>query len=588
MKRLNLLISLVIVIPLLAACSTEKVVTQEVEKIVKETVVETVVETVIETVVETVIETVVETVIVEGTPEIVETTVEVIVTAVPEEQDTSKFGGTLVIQTAGMVQFDYALCADDASWYVISNVYSTLYRVNRDRSIFPDLATSWEYEDDTTFILYLRKGVMWHDGNDVFPEGESREVVADDVVYSIQRGVDMDGSTLSAGFLAAFESVEALDDYTVQVKLTKADALLISGSRGLGHIAVVPHEAVDHYGEDFGMNPVGSGPFEFDEYKPDEYVRLVRNEDYWKRPYVDEVMFKVIPDEDAALIAFETGEVDFLATVPEAEVERLQDDTRFALDTSGLECAPWIMFDMSVPLVQDQEFRQALAFALDAEGISMNIERSMYAGGCGIAGKGVPGHDPNLCKYFPYDPEGALELLAGIGWEDSDGDGVLDKDGEQMEFQMEIWNMDPMPRYGEAIVIQLQEIGIPAELQTVEFGTWIDDLFAGPGKAMMGSGFCTDGGLNGVFGREAATSVAMGYDMPGVHDTLDEANITIDPGQRDNMLREAQETLFSQYLAVPMRHSTGYFGTRSWVHDFPGLFWTADICTEQNNVWVTK
>ncbi len=533
-----------------------------------------------------------ETVIVEGTPEVVER----VVTATPDPaeeeevvvEDTSKFGGTLVVQVDGMIQFDFAQCADDNSWYVISNVYSTLYRINRDRSIFPDLATSWEYVDDTTLILHLREGVTWQDGNDVFPEGESRKVVADDVVYSINYGVETEGSTLSAGFLDAFGSVEALDDYTVQVNMSIADALLMSGSRGLGHIAIIPHEAVDHYGDDFGLNPVGSGPFEFVEYSPDEHVILQRNEDYWMEPYLDQVIFKVIPDQDAALIAFEAGEVDYLGDVPKDDVERLQDDTRFILQTSGLECAPWVMYNLAVPYFQDQEFRQALAYAVDNEGISRNIEGNLYAGGCGVAGKGVPGYDPNLCKYFPYDPEGAAELLAGLGWEDSDGDGVLDKDGEPMAFELEIWNMGTMPRYGEAIAMQWKEIGIGVELQTVEFGTWIDDMLGGGEKAFGASGFCTDGGLNGVFGRSAATSTALNYDMPDVHDALDLANITIDPGERENILREAQETMFSQYYALPMQHSTGYTASRSWVHDWTGISWTANLCTENNNVWVSK
>ena len=109
----------------------------------------------------------------------------------------------------------------------------------------------------------------------------------------------MEGSTLSAGYLGAFESVEALDDYTLQMNLNMPDALLISGSRGLGHIAIIPHEAVEYYGEDFGLNPVGSGAFEFVEYSPDEHVILQRNEDYWLEPYLDQVIFKVIPDDFA-------------------------------------------------------------------------------------------------------------------------------------------------------------------------------------------------------------------------------------------------------------------------------------------------
>jgi len=154
--------------------------------------------------------------------------------------------------------------------------------------------------------------------------------------------------------------------------------------------------------------------------------------------------------------------------------------------------------------------------------------------------------------------------------------------------ELEIWNMGNMPRYGEAIAIQWQEAGIDVDLQTVEFGTWIDDMLGGAEKAFTASGFCTDGGLNGVFGRDAATSMALNYDMPEVHDMLDEANVTIDEGKRDNMLREAQEKMFSQYMAIPMRHRTGFSATNARVQDWNGLFWTANIVTDRNNVWVQE
>jgi ABC-type transport system substrate-binding protein len=583
MKRLVWVISIIIVASmLLAACGATP---EPVTEIVKETVIVEVESS--PEVVEVVVK---ETVIVEGTPQVVEK----VITATPppaeptEEVDTSKFGGTLTLHTDGMVQFDPSQCADDASWYVISNVYSTIFRIAEDRSNFPDIATSWEYEDETTLILHLREGVMWHDGNDVFAEGESREVVADDVVYSIVRGVEMEGSTLPPDLLGGFESAEALDDYTVKITMKEPDALLLSGARGLGHIAVVAKEAVEFYGEDFGMNPIGSGPFEFVEYRPDEYVRLARNEDYWMEPYLDEVLFKIIPDQDAALIAFEAGEVDYIGSVPVAELDRIQDDTGYIVKPGGYECAPWIFFDMTVPLFQEEKFREAMSYAIDGEAISRNIEQSNYVGGCGIAGRGVPGYDPNLCQYFDYDPEKAKALLAELGWEDTDGDGVVEKDGEPMDFGLEIWNMDTMPRYGEAIAIQLQEAGFGVDLQTVEFGTWIDDLFASPQKAMMASGFCTDGGLNGVFGRDSATAQAMSYDMPEIYDLLDQANVTIDEGERDAILREAQEGIFSQYLAIPLRHGATFSATRSWVQDFAPLFWTANFATEKNNVWLNK
>jgi len=314
-KHLGLFVSLMTVAFLLAACATptpevvervvEKEVTREVEKVVTQVVKETVKETVV----------------VEGTPQIVEKEVtkivEQVVTATPEPEDTSKYGGTLIVQTSGLVQFDPIFIADDASFHVVSNVYSLLFR-RQEPDIYPDLATSWEYEDDTTLIFYLRQGVMWHDDNAVFAKGQSREVVADDVVYSIKRAVETEGAATAADLLASFESIEALDDYTVKLTLKTPDALLFSGGRGLSWVPIVPREAVEQLGEDFALNPIGSGPFKFVEYLPDESLTLERNDLYWQKPYLDKVVYRVIPDEDAALISFEAGEVDILARVPAA------------------------------------------------------------------------------------------------------------------------------------------------------------------------------------------------------------------------------------------------------------------------------
>ena len=234
MKRVGLFIVMVTILSLLAACGAtpepevvEKVVEKEVTRVVEETIVETV--------------------IVEGTPEVVEKvvtkTVQEVVTATPapeEPADTSKYGGILNRQMMGITQFD-PIYIEDSTFYAASNIFSTLFRLDpQTGEAFPDLATSWEWEDDSTIVFNLRKGVMWHDDNEVFAAGESREVTADDVVYSIERHVETEGAAPPADLRATFESVEAIDDYTVRLKLNGPNALLFSRGRGLTKTGIVP------------------------------------------------------------------------------------------------------------------------------------------------------------------------------------------------------------------------------------------------------------------------------------------------------------------------------------------------------------
>lgn len=504
----------------------------------------------------------------------------------PSPGSAPRSGGTLVIQVSGLVQFDPVFVADDNSFHVISNVYSLLFR-RQGAEIIPDLATSWEYEDAQTVIFHLRKGVMWHDANAVFAKGASREVVASDVVYSIERAIETEGTTVATDLAAGYESAEAVDDYTVKLTLKAPNALLFTTGRGLTQLAVVPHEAVEQLGEDLALNPIGSGPFKFVEYKPDESLTLERNDLYWKRPYLDQIVYKVIPDQDAAVIALETGEIDVLATVPDADFERLNSDDRFILYRRDCPSMTQLIFNMANPLFGEQQFRQAVAYALDGDAINANVYGGMHTSGCGTAGPGIPGYDPDLCKDFGYDPEAAAAILRDLGWTDTDGDGLLDKEGEALALPLEIWSMSPMPQFGAAIATQLGEIGISVDLQTVEFGTWIADWTAGADKVMLMSGFCGDGGMNSLWGREGFVR-SMGYDDPEVFDLLERANTILDSTERDKTLQEAAKKIYGQYWAVPLGFRNSFQASRAWVHDMDATMWFQNLCTEQNNVWVSK
>src|SRR5690606_32586178 len=130
--------------------------------------------------------------------------------------------------------------------------------------------------DALPIFFHLRPGVYFQDGNPVFPEGQGREVTADDVVYSIQRFQEVS----TAFTLGAIASVEALDRYTVQLKTAHPDPFLIVDPNRLARVAIVPREAIEQLGEDgFAQHPIGSGPFKLRRFIPDEEVVLERNED---------------------------------------------------------------------------------------------------------------------------------------------------------------------------------------------------------------------------------------------------------------------------------------------------------------------
>ena len=244
------------------------------------------------------------------------------------DADADKFGGTLYLAEAGLVNFDTPFINDDASFHVASLVHTFLFR-SIDGETVPELASSWDFEEDGKVVIFhLNEGRYFQDGNDVFAEGEAREIIADDVVYSIDRYVNIEGGMGTSDFLSTYESVEAVDDYTVKLTLNTPNALLLVSGRGMSSVAVLPQEAVEQLGENWALNPIGGGPFEFVEYVPDDHATLTKNEDYYIEPYLDGVVFKVIPEQSVQTISLEAGEIHQTSLDPE-EFERFNGDETY-------------------------------------------------------------------------------------------------------------------------------------------------------------------------------------------------------------------------------------------------------------------
>jgi peptide/nickel transport system substrate-binding protein len=497
-------------------------------------------------------------------------------------------GGTLNWLEGVITQFDPPFIQDDPSMAVASQVYSYLFRVKPDGTAFPDLADSWEYQDEgKTVIFHLRHGVTFQDGNDVFAEGAGREVLAADVVYSINRFVTITGGYAPSDLMQNYISVEATDDYTVKLTLSNPDALLFTNGRGLTACGILPKEAVDFYGESWNVNPIGSGPFEFVSYSPDDSVVLRPNEDARVVPNVDQLVFKVIPDESVAAISLEAGDIDQMTTSTTSIFDQFANNDKFTTIIGSCPAQFYVYFDLRNPIISQLDVRKAIAHAIDGQSIISAIIGGMYVAGCGTAGPGVPGYDADLCsKYFAYDTTLAAQTLTDAGWAKNTS-GIWEKDGTPLAFDMEIWNASPMPDVATAVLTQLQEFGMQVAINQVEFGTWIDDYVNGTGKPLMfSSGFCGDGGLNALWGTNGL-GYAFGYSNPDAAAMLDSANSIIDPAQRSTTLMQAQDMIYSEYPALTLGFFAASEIVNKKVNDYHGNMWFLNLTTDINNVWLT-
>ena len=505
-----------------------------------------------------------------------------IVAAAPQE------GGILNIAIKSVGTLDPHLTSSDFDFAVLSQIFNTLVRTGKDSTPIPDLAEAWENPDDTTWIFHIRPGVYWHDGNSVFPKGKSRQVTASDVKYSLERVLDPETKSPSAGGLMNITTIEVIDDLTIKLVTGSPDPFLLDAIR-LAGIAIVPKEAVEKLGASgFARQPVGSGPFKLVRFVPDDQVALHRNEDYWKKPLLLGVTFKIIPDDIVAVMALEAGDVHVSLSVPPSEVDRLRNDKRIHLYRSAQGWYRGLGFNVETAPFNELNVRKALAIATDIDSAVKNVFGENAIRAYGQVGPALLGYDPSLEELWPYDPDGALELLEEAGFTPGT-DGMLQRDGKKLTVDIKTMNEPARIKMVTIMVTQLRKLGIDAKISTQEVGTWVADLQSGNTGLFMDFAYSGPTGLHAMFHSEnAGISNAHFYKNPEVDAMLDQGSVTIDPEARATIWRKAQRQIMEDVPLIPLYFEFGYTAGDARMNDFVPQEWNLNLVSEENNVWLSR
>jgi len=317
---------------------------------------------------------------------------------------------------------------------VISQIFDGLVQFDAALKPLPALAEFWEASrDGRTWTFTLRRGVRFHHG---------REVTAPDVVYSYTRLLDPErplpvaelfrrvqgAREFMQGQAKTIQGLTALDRYTLQMVLEEplAPALAIVG---LAHAAVVPQDEVEKLGERFGRAPVGTGPFKFVRWEPNQEIVLAANEQYHEgRPFLDGIVFKLLVGNkyEEMFAEFLQGNVEE-TIIPNEKLDEVRVDPRYQqyrrvrIPTLSLF---YIGFNTQRKPFDDRRIRQAFNYAVDTEAIVREIIKKGGLPATGILPPGMPGHDPELQGYA-YDPAKAKRLLAEAGYPNGVGFPVV-------------------------------------------------------------------------------------------------------------------------------------------------------------------
>ena len=310
-------------------------------------------------------------------------------------------------------------------------VQSTLVKYNADLSFENDLATNYELSaDGMTWTFTIREDAYFTDGE---------KVTARDVAFTLETAKVAQGSV----DLTYMESAVATDDTTVVVTLSKPTSIFLNT---LASIGIVPEHA---YGESYGTSPIGSGPYKFVEWKPQEQILFTANENYYgKEPAIKNVTV-VFMSEDAALAAVQAGKVDVAystATLGTTNVKGYHVEALVSADNRGftLPVLPneGKTTESGAPIGNNvtcnREVRQAIAYAIDRQQIA-DVVLNGFGRPAYSENDGMPWNNPQV--KIETDIEYAKTLLADAGWADADGDGIVEKDGLKAEFRCKprIW-----------------------------------------------------------------------------------------------------------------------------------------------------
>ncbi len=471
------------------------------------------------------------------------------------------YGDSLVEASIGDISGLIPNITSDSASHEIGNlIYSNLVRTDKELRLEGELAERWEIsKDEMTITFHLRKGVKWHDGE---------EVTAEDVDFTYRYMVDPKTPTAYAESFRQIRQAELVDRYTFRVTYEKpyAPALLSWGIWILPRHILEPawKAGVDLRTTRQNRHPIGSGPYMFGEWKTGEKVVLEANPNYFEgRPYLRRVVYRIIPDQSTIFLELKAKNIDLAGLTP-IQYRRQTDYPAFRKAFSRYRYLAngyaYLGFNLLDPRFQDKRVRQAMAHAIDRQEIIDGVLLGLGRPAVGTYKPGTWWYKEDV-KSYPFDPERAKTLLAEAGWKDTNGDGILDREGTPFSFTIRT-NQGNLVRQQTAEIIQrrLKAVGIDVKIHVVEWAAFINTFVKKKDfeAIILGWGLGLDPDQYDIWHSSKTGPDELNhysYKNPRVDALLEAGRRTFDEGKRKAIYGELQELMAEEqpvvFLYVP-------------------------------------
>lgn len=429
-----------------------------------------------------------------------------------------------------------------STFNVTGNIYDTLLGISPDWEVENRLAESYQVSSDGMEISFkLRKGVLFHNG---------REMVAQDVKNSFERLMG-EGSPKAKDYVNIKE-INVINDYEINFVTENLDVEL-DKSFIYPWTAIVPIEEE----ENLKSKPIGTGAYKLAEWIPQQEISLVRNDDYYLEPAkIGEIKFNLIADETSQMAALQTGDIH-LSEIQGNQVGVLENAEGLKIYSEPMNAVQLLALNLDNEVFKDVRVRKAIAMAVNKDDINASV---VYGYGNNV-GAHLPINYPDYydtTDVIPYDVQGAKKLLAEAGYED----GLNLKMTLPKNYQI---HMDA----GQVIADQLNQIGINVEVNVVEWGQWLSDVYSGKNYEMTVVGL--SGRLDSYYFLKRYNSESgdfISYITGEVDDLLEDSKSELDPEKRKEIFKEIQLILAENVPVVYIQTPDRIFALNEKVEGF--------------------
>ena len=472
-----------------------------------------------------------------------------------------KTGGQLVIgrafqPTVPAVGLDpHNVAVSQGNVYTVDKLYETLYVTDAKGALQPWLVNGHEVSTDgMTYTLMLKEDVTFSDG---------KPMTADDVAWSLNRARTSETGSMS--FLNfAIKDVKAVDAGTVKIQLSQPWAPLLS-DLSIYADAILPKDLRGLSEAEFFSNPVGTGPFTLKSWEQEgAEITMTRNANYWQsgKPYIDELIFRVILDDNQRVLQVQGGDVQIIDSVPAAQVETLKTDSSLSVDLFPAWAVDLVFFNEKVKQFADRNVRRALAYTMDTKAIAAATTFGTSEPGGSFFPPSLEYYDANT-PLLSYDLEAAKAELAKSGYPDGFDTEILIPTGKQVWAQMAQIIQDGAKQIGINVAItQKDQAAYQDDFRSFNYEMFINKAINDISDPDEMASFQCDAENGG------SDSFWTGYNNPDVVKLVREAAAEMDTTKRAEMYAEVQAMVAQDAPYVPLIYPPNIYANTTAVNGF--------------------